>query len=126
MRAIAGTAAFALTLAIGGAAVGGAERTLIPSCPTATLCLYSGDNYAGKRVKIDEPGLSNVPDSLNNKASSFYNRRSKTVRLYAGRNGNGDSLCYPPQFQNPSLGFDSFDNRASSTRLSRKQTTCPT
>jgi peptidase inhibitor family I36 len=126
IRIVAGAAAFALTLAVGGAAVGGAERTLIASCPTATLCLYSGQDYAGKRVKIDEPGLSNVPDRLNNKASSFYNRRAKIVVLFAGRNGNGDSLCYSPQFQNPSLAFDSFGDRVSSVRLSRNATTCPT
>src|SRR5687767_12783846 len=108
MRAAAGVLAFLLTLALSAAAAGAPKGPgPTPPCPKATLCLWKGDNFTGERLKVDEPGLSNLPDWMNNEASSFRNRRSKVVVLYAGRNGNGDALCYSPQWTNSSLGFDS-------------------
>ncbi|GII01720.1 peptidase inhibitor family I36 protein [Planobispora takensis] len=59
-------------------------------CPGNAFCLWVDANYPGRPWSIggdwDYGTCWNLPPSINNKASSTYNRRARGITLYDGAN----------------------------------------
>jgi hypothetical protein len=124
---VAAAAGAGVVLFSPGEIAGGAEQRVEPSCPKRTLCVYEHDQWEGQRVKITETGISNkLAEQMNNRASSAWNRRGKTAVLYTGKNAHGGRLCIRPGGFPDILSLAGFNDVASSTKLSKKATACPT
>jgi hypothetical protein len=119
-------AAVALLLSLGMAAGAGSENRRLPACPQHSVCLWKSPspNEEDKRYVVKGSGVTNLPDRFNNKVSIAYNGRQRSAILYAGRNGNGASLCVPPDDSSGDLGEVAFNDRTSSVRLQKLSTTC--
>ena len=126
--AIAGLALAAVSGvgATGGATADPAKR--VTGCPADTLCVWSGKNYQGQRVKLtSQSGISNkLAKVMNNQASSYKNKfTDDDAVLYDKKDGGGDFWGICPLESDPSLV--DFNNRASSSSIGsmrRSQVTC--
>jgi hypothetical protein len=116
-------AAGAVSLLQGGLAEGEAR---LSSCPAKYVCVYEDANLTGQKVKLGpKRGLTNrIAEKLNNEASSATSSRANAAIIYAGKNGKGDSRCIDGgDVQN--FAAMSFDDVASSARLTRRDSCIP-
>ena len=65
-------------------------------CPQGSYCLWTKQNYEGKRFVVSKGKLINLPGQIDDKASSFKSRvgPQRVVYLYTGKNGNGAFSCF--------------------------------
>jgi hypothetical protein len=96
-------------------------------CPDFTLCVWENVNRVPQLVEIsNRRGVSNkLARLMNNKASSVENDTGFVAFLYKKRDGKGARICLTPGAIQDDLGLLSFEDVASSTRVTRRSV-CPT
>ena len=86
----------AMSVFVVGAFLPGASQADSSGCP-GLYCLWTKENFEGKRFAVDTRQLTNFPDFINNTASSvkWDIPEGKVLRLYQGKNGEGKfaTLC---------------------------------
>jgi hypothetical protein len=118
-----GGAAVALLASLGGSASAGPT----PLCPEKTLCVFEHNEAGGQVVKLTKKGVSNkLAKKMNNEASSVLNETNKRIFLHDKRNGKGDRVCISPFGGTASLAdFGDFNDRASSSKITKNKEDCP-
>ena len=105
---------------------GGPPKARGAECADGKLCLWAGQKGSGQRVVVGGKGVSNkLANQMNNEATSLINNTGRRVLIHDKRDAKGELRCYD-NMDDSQAHFDSvgFDNRASSTRIT-KGDTCP-
>ena len=92
---LAAVSALLSTVALAAAPAAGTAGTPT-GCPQGSYCLWTKQDYEGKRFVVDTGKRINLPGRIDDKASSFKNRvgPDRVVYLYTGKNGNGARSCF--------------------------------
>ena len=73
-----------------------------PSACPGLYCLWTKENFEGKRLVVEKKHLTNFPNFMNNKASSLKSKvgQGDLLRLYFGKDGEGAAgeICGPGNY----------------------------
>ena len=105
---------------------GAAKDTTTKSCPNDAICVWTKDNYRGKRVVVKSDNVSNkIGNTINNRTSSIKNRFGQTILIYDKRDAMGESRCVGGLGKVARLGDSyNFDNRATSSDVPDDPSPC--
>jgi hypothetical protein len=93
-------------------------------CRDGAYCLWTGQDFEGKKRVVESNGIVNLGPRMNNKVSSLKNHKDRSLLLYLRFNAQGDRRCVLPGEEDPGL-LPPFDNAISSTNATpRDITTC--
>jgi hypothetical protein len=113
----------ALMTVVLGAIPGQSRAAVGPVCDYGKFCVWVDPNLSGDEVKFKETDheLSNkIANQMDNQASSAWNNTALAAKLYERRDGKGSFLCIPPNTVVSDFNSMSFDNRASSSKVTKK------
>ena len=85
-------------------------------CPPGYMCMWDSPNYQGPMWGMQEPGCTDVPPSLNDKCSSWWNRSNWTWHMYSGPSCMGAEVIAPPGMATPDM-MGPMNNEVSSICL---------
>lgn len=85
-------------------------------CPPGYMCMWDYPHYGGQMWGTHQPGCTNMPPSMNNKCSSWWNRYSGTYHMYSGPSCMGAEVVAPPGAANPDV-TGPMNNQVSSVCL---------
>jgi hypothetical protein len=98
------------------AVVSDPSRDAASQCPPGYMCMWDYPNYGGQMWGTKDPGCANMPPSMNNKCSSWWNRSPGTYHMYSGPSCMGAEVVAPPGMANPDV-MGPMDNQVSSVCL---------
>lgn len=92
-------------------------------CPENAICVWENVGYQGRRIVVEGKGLSNeIGEKFNDQASSVKFTGSTTGILYRDFDGEVVGVCLDDARRRVrNLANASFDEEASSSRISRDQ-----
>ena len=108
-------------LAIGGSTVvwnGTAQAAPTDGvCPATAICLWTNENYTGKRLYANfpagSPNQGPLSGEFNNSVDSVINLTNHVVLLYDNNSASGDRISINPGERIPQLSARNFANKAS-------------
>ena len=79
------------------------DRDDIFQCPNQRLCLWNNSFYTSTFYQTQASGCTNLPSSINDRASSWYNRHNANYYLYRNANCQGARVTAYSDLSNPNM-----------------------